>query len=140
MLYKPYSKFLGFLIKNGKKSKAKKILDSIFKNLFYPSVINKKIFKKIFLKLNIFIEVKTVKIKRKTYIVPIPIRFNRRFYIVTKWLISTASKNKSKMSFSKKLSQEIKHVIRNKSSKVLKLRQSILSKAYFNRANAHFRW
>jgi ribosomal protein S7 len=140
MLYKPYSKFLGFLIKNGKKSKAKKILDNTFKNLFYPSVINKKIFKKLFLKLNIFIEVKTVKIKRKTYVVPIPIRFNRRFYIVTKWLISTASKNKSKMSFSKKLSQEIKQVIRSKSSKVLKLRQSILSKAYFNRANAHFRW
>jgi ribosomal protein S7 len=140
MLYKPYFKFLGFLIKNGKKSKAKGALNSIFKKLLYPSTINKKVFKELFLKLNVFIEVKTIKIKRKMYTIPFPIKFNRRFYVVSKWLISTALKNKSKVPFSKKLLQEMNHVISKKSSKVLKLRESTLLKAYSNRANAHFRW
>jgi ribosomal protein S7 len=140
MLYKPYSKFLGLLTKKGKKSKAKKILNTVFKKLFYPSIINKKVFKNLFLRLNIFIEVKTIKIKRKIYTIPFPIKLNRRFFIASKWLISTALKNKSKVSFSKKLFQEMKLVMLKKSSKVLKLRESIISKAYSNRANAHFRW
>jgi ribosomal protein S7 len=143
MRYNPYLKFLGFLIKNGKKSKAKKILDNIFRALFYPSKRNKKVFKKLFLKLNIFIEVKIVKVRKRSYTVPFPIKFKRRFHIASKWLISSALKNKSKISFSRKLSQEISQVLRkktSKTSKVLKLKKLVLSKAYSNRANAHFRW
>ena len=69
-----YSKLLGFFIKKGKKVKSKKILDNAF------FLVSKKtgfsfcyILYTLFLKLNIFVEAKKVRIKRRSVVVPFSI-------------------------------------------------------------------
>ena len=83
-----YTKFLGFLIKDGKKKKAKAILDKalliVSKKTGYSLIF---ILLKVFLNLNTFVEARHIRIKRRAHIVPFPISFKRRSYLILKWLI-----------------------------------------------------
>jgi len=137
-----YNKFLGFLIKKGKKNIAMKMLNSVFFDL------SKKTGKsscfllfKIFKKLNVFVESKTLRIRRRIYTVPFSLTLKRRFYLIIKWLIDSAKTNKRKISFSKKISAEIFLVLKNSSlSKSLKLKALNNKNALKNRSNIHYRW
>jgi ribosomal protein S7 len=94
----------------------------------------------IFLKLNSYIEIKTIRIRKKIHFVPFPTNYKRRIYLVTKWLIHAALEDKRKLPFSQKLSLEIFNLIKNKSSKSLKSKENNFLKATTNRSNLHFRW
>jgi ribosomal protein S7 len=95
---------------------------------------------KLFLKLNSYIEIKTIKIRKKIHFVPFPTTYKRRIYLVIKWITVAASEDKRKLNFSKKLSLEIFNLLQNKSSKSLKIKKNNFSKALINKSNFHFRW
>ena len=136
-----YNKFVGFITKNGKKPKAKVIFDSALFNVTQKLKIPlNRLLLKIFLKLNSYIEIKTIKIRKKIHFVPFPTTYKRRIYLVIKWIINATLEDKRKLNFSEKLSLEIFNLIKNKSSKSLKIKKNNFSKALINRSNLHFRW
>jgi small subunit ribosomal protein S7 len=136
-----YDKFVGFITKNGKKPKAKIIFDSALFNVTQKLKIPlNKLLLQIFLKLNTYIEIKTIRIRKQMHFVPFPTSYKRRIYLVIKWIILATIEDKRKLNFSKKLSLEIFNLIKNKSSKSLKMKKNNFSKALINRSNFHFRW
>lgn len=136
-----YDKFLGFLIKKGHKIYAQKILNSVFTKISKKTGFSfNKIFLRIFLRLNTFVEVKKVRVKQNTYLVPFPIKFKRRIYLMLKWIMLAVKQNKKKISITDKLIFEIISIIKGFRSKALKLRRDNLSCAFRNRSNSHYRW
>jgi small subunit ribosomal protein S7 len=136
-----YNKLLGFLVKKGKKNKAKNVLDNAF------SIVSEKtgysmayILFKVFLKLNVFVEAKTVRVKRRSHIVPFSLNLKRRSYLIIKWLIKSVSDNKKKINSSNKIAEEIFCLINNTNSKALKLRNLNNNLSLSNRSNIHYRW
>jgi ribosomal protein S7 len=136
-----YRKFLGILIKKGKVTKAKKILDTslftVSKKLKMP--IN-SVLTKVFYKLNTFVETKKITAKRKTNIVPFPISFSRRIYLILKWILLAVQLNKSRVPMNSKLSVELYKVVKNMPSDALRAKKQNNSQAYLNKSNIHFRW
>jgi ribosomal protein S7 len=139
--YNLFTKFLGILIKKGKKTKAKNLLSFSFLNV--SMFLNKPIFYillKLFKKLNVYVETKVLKIKRSRYIVPIPININRRIYLILKWLNIAIKKNKERKSFSDKFIEQVFSVLLNNKSEVINLKLINNSQAVLNRSNIHYRW
>jgi ribosomal protein S7 len=139
--YTLYLKMLGFFIRNGKKSLAKNI---IFKIFFYLNFFYKKPFhyflNKIYILLNTFVETKTLKIKRKRFVVPFPIDLKRRIHLITKWLFFVSKNNKRKIPFYHKFLFEVILLFFDKNTKVINLWFLNYSKSLVNRSNLHFRW
>jgi len=136
-----YNKLLGFLIKKGNKLKAKKIIDTAFLQVSKKTghSLSFLLFK-LFYKLNIFVESKTIRVKRSSFIVPFSINLKRRSYLIIKWFMKVVLENKKKTSISKKIAEEIFLILKTPSSKVLKLRTLNNTQALANRSNIHFRW
>lgn len=136
-----YENFLGSLTKKGNKTSAKRILDSAFlkvsRQLNIPSHI---VLTKVFLLLNTFVEVKKIRIKRSTHIVPFPITFKRKSYLIIKWLMEATREDTRKVSTSEKLSTELINVLKKSSSKALLKKKLNTDQSLFNRSNIHFRW
>ena len=136
-----YNNFLGFLIKKGNKIGAKNILTTAF------LMVSKKtgyslqtLILKIFLKLNSFVEVKRVRVKRSSHLVPFSIRVKRRSYLIIKWLMQAVKEDTRKVSMSEKLFVEISNTIKKSPSRSVKLRNFNISQALSNRSNIHYRW
>ena len=92
-----YIKLLGFLTKKGNKLKAKKIINAIFLNLSNRTGHSFSfLLMKLFLKLNTFVEAKTIQNRRRSYQIPFSINLNRRAYLTIKWLMKIAFENKKK--------------------------------------------
>lgn len=136
-----YKKFLGFLIKKGKKTGAKRILDKTFlivsKSIGMPIHVSML---KLFLSLNSFVEVKNVRIGRRSLLVPFSINLKRRSYLIVKWLMQAIKENKKKISLSERLAEEILQILRGSISGAKKLRNLNISQALANRSNIHYRW
>lgn len=136
-----YLKFIGLLLKKGKKTKSKKILNS---SLFVLSVLFKRsaslLLNQLFVQLNTFVETKIVRVRRRRFIVPFPINLNRRVYLSIKWLLIVLVKNRRRISFSKKLSKEILVILRGQKSRAMNYKNSNDLKAISNRSNVHYRW
>ena len=136
-----YNKLLGFLIKRGKKNKAKQVLNKAF------FLVSEKtghsmsyILFKVFLKLNVFVEAKTVRVKRRSHIVPFSLGLKRRSYLIIKWLIKSILENEKKITSSHKIAEEILCLINNSQSKAIKLRNLNNNLSLANRSNIHYRW
>lgn len=137
-----YEKFLGFIIKKGKKLNSKKILDNAFFRVSKKTGFSKKqILILLFRYLNCFVETRKILIKRRIHLVPFSIKIQRRLYLIVKWLIKAIDFNKRKLSTSAKLSDEILAVLKKLSgSKVLNFRKLNNQQSVSNRSNIHFRW
>ena len=137
-----YKKLVGYLIKNGKKLRAKRIVTRTL--ILLKRRIKRSVFfmlYKLFNKLNIAIEAKTLKIKRSKYIVPFTISFQRRVYLILKWLIKAVSLNLSKIPIHSKIALEIFNVLTSKkNSNILKLKNENNILCIKNRSNLHYRW
>lgn len=102
-----YNRMLGALITNGKKTKVKRILDSVFTKLVHEKKIDiVKILAFIFQKLNVFLEAKIIqkKIRKRKFwinIFPVFIHLNRRKFLVTKWFLKAVFDNKKRVSLKK---------------------------------------
>jgi ribosomal protein S7 len=81
-----YYKFLGVLTKKGNKNAAKKILDNTFLKLsLTTNKMLQKLFLQVFIKLNSFVEVKSVRVRRASHMVPFSINLKRRSYLILKF-------------------------------------------------------
>jgi ribosomal protein S7 len=136
-----YYKFLGFLVKNGNKNKAKNIVDNAFSSASNQS--NRSIIyllKLVFSRLSVFVESKTIKVRKKSYIVPFTVSLKRRSYLISKWLMKAVSQNTSKQPTYAKIKNEILFLLKKSQSKAFKLKQLNNKQVLLNRSNAHFRW
>lgn len=136
-----YKKFLGVFIKKGNITKAKTILDSTFSIVCRKTGISKEaVLLRLFTLLNTFVEVKKVRIRRRSVVVPFSINLERRSYLIIRWLIQAVKKDTKKSSFATKLSDEILTVLNGASADSKKLRKINISQAISNRSNIHYRW
>jgi ribosomal protein S7 len=136
-----YNKLLGFLIKKGKKNKAKQVLNKAFFLISEKTGYSMAyILFKVFLKLNVFVEAKTVRVKRRSHIVPFSLGLKRRSYLIMKWLIKSIVENQKKINSSHKIAEEILCLINNSQSKAIKLRNLNNNLSLANRSNIHYRW
>jgi ribosomal protein S7 len=136
-----YKNLVGFLIKSGKKSKSKKIIDSAFFSV--SKVTNRSLpflLSNLFLKLNTFVEAKKVRVRRSSHIIPFSIGLKRRSYLITKWLMKAVNENKDKISITDKISSEILSIVKNSSSKAFSFKKVNNNLAVTNRSKMHFRW
>ncbi len=137
-----YYKFLGVLTKKGNKNAAKKILDNTFLKLsLTTNKMLQKLFLQVFIKLNSFVEVKSVRVRRASHMVPFSINLKRRSYLILKWILSSIKEEKNQQkSTSEKLYLELNDIIHNTASKALKKKKQNTLNAVKNRSNLHFRW
>jgi ribosomal protein S7 len=137
-----YNKFLGFLVKKGSKIGAKRILDKTFSKISNKTRFSRRTsLTRLFSILNSFVEVKSVRVRRRFVLVPFSINLKRRSYLIVKWIMDAIKKKKKKKSsFSRKLGEEILSVLKGSFSRSKKSRDVNISKAMANRSNIHYRW
>ena len=137
-----YTKFLGFLMKKGKKLKTKKFIDKIIVKVAKKTKIPVNfVLNSVFLKLNTFVEIRKICSRRSFHLVPFNISFSRRSFLVLKWLILSVKEEKKKVSLVNKFVVEIFKVLKNSpQSRALKLKSLNNLQAFANKANIHFRW
>jgi ribosomal protein S7 len=137
-----YNIFLGYLIKKGNKIQAKRIIDSTFlvlsQKLNLPLNI---ILRKILRKMGNSIEIKTIKMRKNTHIIPFAINHNRRNYLLVKKIMDSTQEDTSNRPISEKLTDELTSIIlTEKSSRSIQKNKTALKQAVLNRSNIHFRW
>mgnify|MGYP000906265460 FL=1 len=136
-----YNKIISFFTKKGNKVKATKIVNEAFDKVSKETGLSfNSILSKLFSKLNSFVEVKKIRVRRGFHLVPFPISHKRSTYLIIKWLIQAIKEDKRKISFADKLFSEINQTISSSSSKSLEIKTSNISQVLSNRSNIHFRW
>lgn len=136
-----YTKLLGFFIKKGKRKLAKKILNRAFlilsKKLKKPAT---SLIVKLFKKLNVYIEARILKNKRRSFIIPFPIDLNRRMFLIVKWFVKGVFSNKKRISLDKKILIESFYLLNKSKSRSFSFKTKNNKNAFLNRSNMHFRW
>lgn len=136
-----YNKFLGSLIKNGNKVAAKSILDKSLQIVAEHIKIQPFfILRKIFPKLHCFLEIKRIKIRKNTHVVPFPLTSKRQNFLKIKWILDSVKKDNRRVEMSQKLATEFINIIKNKKAKILITKNSINQEAVANKSNLHYRW
>lgn len=136
-----YNKIVNFFIKDGNRVKANKIVSLAFSKVSKETGLSfNEILSKLFSKLNSFVEVKKVRVRRGFHMVPFPISHKRSTYLIIKWLVQAIKEDSRKLPTSEKLAAEINSTIVNQSSKSLDIKNLNISQVLANRANIHFRW
>ena len=85
------------------------------------------------------VDVKTVKVSGRTYLVPNIISKNKQQKLAIRWIIEAARKRKTKLSFSEKLASELLETF-HKSGKAIEKRNNMHKLAESNRASLRFKW
>lgn len=137
-----YNSFVNSFILKGKKKTAKNIIDGTLLSLSKSTGISLvKLLFNIYLRLDYFIEIKQVKIKRRTYTIPFSISYNRRIYLIIKKIKSATEATKRKTPFSDNLKIELYNILKmSNNSKALKLLKNNHAQSKTSRSNIHFRW
>jgi len=99
-----------------------------------------RILLELFFKLNSFVEVKNVRVKRSFHLVPFQITLKRRSYLIIKWLMQAVKQDTRNISIIEKLVFEIEQTLKTETSKALQLRNANITSALANRSNLHYRW
>jgi ribosomal protein S7 len=137
-----YNKIVGFFIKKGNKVSAKNIVNWSFSKLAF--VVKKPIHLiliNIFLKFNTFVEIKKIKMRGSSNLIPFPITFNRKIYLALTWLTQSIKEDKRKISKKEKFYFELLKVYKGDSKSKALIKNNLNKKiALKNRSNAHFRW
>lgn len=133
------SKFINCLMKDGKKSAARKIIYSAF------DIIEGKtkkpgleVFKQALSNVQPVIEVRSRRVGGATYQVPSEVRPERRYALAMRWIKIYASQRGDK-TMSQKLAQELISASNNEGSAVKK-KDDTHKMAEANKAFAHFKW
>jgi small subunit ribosomal protein S7 len=156
MIYKKKNiiiKFVNQRIKNGKKSKAEKILFKTFKecdnwiinqrllqnksNLNFPSSVSDLILGAV-KNVQPIVEIRSVKVRGRKYQVPVPVERIRSQALAIKWIVYNSSLRNEKHIYLR-LANELINSYEGLSKSTLK-REQIHKLAESNRIFAHFRW
>jgi small subunit ribosomal protein S7 len=136
-----YNKVINFFTKKGNKVKATNLVNSAFDKVSKSTGLSfNAILTKLYLKLNSFVEIKKIKVRRGFHLVPFPISHKRSTYLMIKWLLQAIKDDKRKIPVSDKLFLEINQTISSSSSKSLDIKNSNITQVLANRSNIHFRW
>ena len=139
--YSLYQVLLGYINKKGKKTKAVNILDSAFEQIFKRTKMLPSLALKIITsKLGSLVDVKIIKIRKNTHVVPFAVKMSRAEYLLAKKIIDSVDEDDSNRSFSEKLGDELLNIIQDKPCKSITRHKQMLKQAVTNRANSHFRW
>ena len=133
------AKFVNYIMKDGKKSIAEKILYgslNIIKNQLKTDD-PLEVFKKALNNVSPILEVKSKRIGGATYQVPMEVTSNRRTALAMRWIL-TYSKTRKGNSMSSKLAAEL-IAASNKEGSSIKKREDTHKMAEANKAFAHFR-
>jgi ribosomal protein S7 len=132
---------LGCILKKGKKTCARNILAKALTDVCcrtgstFP-IILRDIEKKLILG----VEIKTIRMRKRITLIPVPVRESRQYFLAANLLLSVVKQDRTKRPFFEKLADEIYSLITSESSNIIKQQESILRKAGENMSNAHYRW
>ena len=136
---KTVSKFMNYVMVDGKKSAAEKIVygafDRIEGKLRRPPV---ELFKEALDNVTPSIEVRSRRVGGATYQVPVEVRPDRKLALAMRWIIA-AARSRNETTMVDKLSNEIMDAAQNRGSAVKK-REDTHRMAEANRAFSHYRW
>ncbi len=134
------SRFINHVTKKGKKQLATKMVLAVLSSLSKEyKVSSSRLMSQIFFKIRPFIEVRSVRVRRSSYLVPFPVNLHRQYHLASYWILEALSQDKRKLSFETKLREEFVNIL-SKRGAVLAKRTSVYQLAQKNRANLHYRW
>jgi len=134
------AKFINYIMHDGKKSKAEKIVYSAIENLSDKIRKNpSEAFEQVVENLKPLVEVRSRRVGGATYQVPTEVRPVRSLSLALKWLSSAARARKSEQDMVKKLSNELFEAY-NKKGSAYKKREDTHRMAEANKAFSHYRW
>lgn len=136
------TKFINLLMIDGKKLRSEKIFLDVLENLCKKDKnFSLKIFEKAFKNLGPLVTVRSVKIRRRSYQVPIPLKESQSLMIGMKWLINYCRKLKltKNNSFSFYLSDQI-FLASQKQGDLIKKKYDLHKLAKANRLFSNYRW
>ena len=133
------SKFINFVMYDGNKSKAEKIiytaLDQIEKKTKQDPI---KVFNDAINNIRPNLEVRSRRVGGATYQVPVEVKTKRSQTLALRWLLEATRKRKNK-SMSQKLLNELMDAYQKKGA-AIKKREDTHKMAESNKAFAHYRW
>ena len=135
-------KFMKLLMKNGKQSKSEKIVWLMLKSLSEKNNVSPLfIFYKGLKNISPLVIVRSVKVRGRSYQIPIPLKESRQLSIGMKWLIKSCNQLMSTKGgiFSDILVQQLIIAYQNK-GEILKKKSELHKLARSNRIFANFRW
>ena len=136
---KTLSKFMNYVMIDGKKSAAEKIvygaLDRVEEKLRRPPV---DLFKEALDNVTPALEVRSRRVGGATYQVPVEVRSDRKLALAMRWII-TAARSRNETTMVDRLSNEIMDAAQNRGAAVKK-REDTHRMAEANRAFSHYRW
>ncbi|MBU0619548.1 30S ribosomal protein S7 [Patescibacteria group bacterium] len=131
------AKFINYIMKDGKKTVAQKIVYGAFDIIKQKTKQDPKhIFQKAIKKIAPLIEVRSKRIGGGNYQIPYQVRGDRRFALASRWLIE-ATKARKGEPMVKKLSDELLAAVEGEGAAVKK-REIVRKMVEANRAFAHF--
>lgn len=134
---KSISKFINYLMIDGKKSVSQKIVYEAF-NIIKDKTKQdpRHVFNKAIKKVSPLIEVRGKRVGGANYQVPVQVRGERRFYLGCHWMIKSAHDRRGR-SMEEKLAAEILDAS-NGEGAAIKKREAVHKMAEANKAFAHF--
>jgi len=139
------AKFINYIMKQGKKSIAQKVVYGAF-DIIEQQIKAKKLPEEFDTSLSVFdraiknvapqLEVRGKRIGGANYQVPFPVRGDRKYALAFRWTIE-AAKNKKGKTMAKKLAEELIAAV-NDEGDAMKKRNDVHRMAEANRAFAHF--
>ena len=133
------SKFINFVMYDGKKSVAEKIIYSVLdqiKNKTKEDPI--KVFNDAINNIRPILEVRSRRVGGATYQVPVEVKTKRSQTLALRWLLAATRKRKNK-TMSDKLFNELMDASQRKGA-AMKKREDTHRMAESNKAFAHYRW
>ncbi|HOC96202.1 MAG TPA: 30S ribosomal protein S7 [bacterium] len=131
------SKFINYVMKNGKKTVAEKIVydcfDEIEKNTKMKGL---DVFEQAIKNVSPQVEVRSRRIGGGNYQIPVEVRSLRRESLAFRWIL-TAAKSKKGKKMSSKLADELVEAYNNRGD-AIKKKDDVYKMAQANRAFAHF--
>ena len=133
------SKFINFIMYDGKKAAAEKIIYTTFKQIKDKAKEDPiKIFNDAINNIRPNLEVRSRRVGGATYQVPVEVKIKRTQTLALRWLLEATRKRKNK-TMSDKLFNELMDSYQNKGA-AIKKREDTHRMAESNKAFAHYRW
>lgn len=134
---KNIAKFIHYVMKDGKKSTAERIVYGAF-NIIKDKIKQdpRHVFNKAIKKVSPLVEVRGKRVGGANYQVPVQVRGERRFYLGCHWMIDAANDRKGR-SMEEKLAAEVLDAS-NGEGNAIKKREAVHKMAEANKAFAHF--
>lgn len=135
------SKLINYIMKDGKKTKAREIVYNTLEKLGKEGEESLKVLYKAISNVAPTVEVKPRRLGGASYLVPTEVRKERRLYLALNWIVEAAEAkpNKEFRSFDEKLASELIDASKNQGQAVGKrLQAEKLAEA--NKAFAHLKW